>query len=329
MLAAVITRPGPPEVLELREVPPPLPADHEVLVRVHASALNRVDLLQRLGRYAAPPGVSAEIPGIEFAGEVAATGSGVTRWRLGDRVFSIIGGAAHAQVLIAHEDELARIPDHLTWTEAAAVPEAFITAFDALFTQAHLASGERVLVHAAGSGVGLAAIQLASASGCLVFGTVRTAHKLVAARAYGLDDGIATRDPADVPPAVEAWTGGRGVDVVLDLAGGPYLEVSVAVAAQRGRIMVVGTMAGARADVDLRRVLGRRLTITGSVLRSRSHAEKVAVIDAFAGYVVPLFESRRLRPVIDSVFPLSGIADAHRRLESNESFGKVVLDVGR
>ncbi|MGQ0765201.1 MAG: NAD(P)H-quinone oxidoreductase [Gemmatimonadota bacterium] len=323
----MITRPGPPEVLEVREVPQPKPVDREVLVSVRASALNRADLLQRLGRYPPPPGVSPDIPGIEFAGEVVATGSGVSKWSLGDRVFSIIGGAAHAQFLVAHEDELARVPHHLSWTEAAAVPEAFITAFDALFTQARLERGERLLVHAAASGVGLAAIQLARAHGVRVFGSVRTADKLGPARDFGLDDGIATREATDVTTAVEAWTRGQGVDVVIDLVGGPYLAVSVAVAAHRGRIMVVGTMAGAHAELDLRRVLGRRLTITGTVLRSRSHEQKVAVVEAFARHVVPLFESGQLRPVIDSTFPLAQIADAHRRLESNESFGKVVLDV--
>src|SRR5205823_5237606 len=237
MRAAVITRPGGPNVLEIQERPTPTPGRSEVLVRVHASALNRADLLQRAGNYPAPPGVPADIPGMEFAGEVAALGPGASRWRPGDRVFGLTGGGGHAEYLVAHEGTLARIPKALSWIQAGAVPEVFITAHDAMVTQAGVRAGETVLVHAVGSGVGLAAIQLARAWNAIPFGTARTTDKLERAREYGLARGVAVR--TDLEPmitAVAEWTDGRGVDVILDLVGGPYAEANVKAVAPRGRI---------------------------------------------------------------------------------------------
>lgn len=328
MLAAVITRPGPAEVLELREVPTPAPGPHDVLVRVHASALNRADLAQRVGRYAAPPGVPADIPGLEFAGEIAATGSDVSRWRSGDRVFGLVGGGAHAEYVVVHERTVARIPDALPWTEAAAIPEAFLTAYDAMVTQGAMRAGDFVLVHAVASGVGLAAVQVARAWGARPFGTTRREDKLAVARSLGMEDGIAVPDaPAPLVEAVRAWSGGHGADVVLDLVGGGYVAPSVDAAAFKGRLILVGAVGGADARFDGRQVLVKRLRLQGTVMRSRSLPERIAVADTFADEIIPRLERGELRPVIDTVYPLAQVADAHRRLESNDTTGKLILEL--
>lgn len=297
-----------------------------MLVRVRATALNRADLLQRAGRYPAPPGSPADIPGLEIAGEVADVGAAATRWRAGDRVFGIIGGGGNAEFATLHEDELARVPDGMSWEDAAAVPEAFITAHDALVTQAALRSGERVLVHAVGSGVGLAAIQLARTLGGLPFGTARSADKIERARAFGLDAGAVIGAADEMAAAVRAWNA-PGVDVALDLVGGDWLAATVECMAMRGRIVLIGLLAGRSATLNLGTVLTRRLQIRGTVLRSRSAREKADATAAFARDVLPLLGSGQVRPVVDSVFPLERIAEAHALLESNRTFGKVVLRI--
>src|SRR5882762_7672267 len=237
MKAVVITKPGGTEVLEIREVEsPPSPTADRVRVRVRATALNRADILQRKGHYPPPPGAPRDIPGMEFAGEVDQVGPEVRSWEPGQRVFGICGGGAQADYLIVPANHLAPIPTNLGWAEAAAVPEVFITAHDALFTRARLQPGETVLVHAAGSGVGTAAIQLASAAGARAYGTSRTAEKLERAKAFGLEDSIAVgSDPNLFAEAVHKWTGGKGVDVVLDLVGGVYLEGNLNSLAVKGR----------------------------------------------------------------------------------------------
>ncbi len=328
MRAVVITRPGGPEVLAVREVPRPVPGAGEVLVRVHAAGLNRADLLQREGRYPAPAGAPAEIPGLEFAGEVAALGPGVRSWTPGARVFGITGGGAYAEYLVAHERMLVAIPETLDWIAAAAAPEAFITAHDALVTQARLRPSERVLIHAVGSGVGLAAVQLVRAVGAIPYGDARSATKLDAARRWGLEDGaLVEGDPICLVERVRAWTGGVGVDVILDLVGGSYVTAGVAALAPRGRLLLVGILAGREASIPLGRVLGARLTIIGTVLRSRPLEEKIAASQAFAREVVPLLAQGVLRPVVDCVVPLEEARRAHERLESNATIGKVVLAV--
>lgn len=327
MRAAVITRPGGPEVLEILDVPRPLPREGEVLVRVHASALNRADLLQRQGRYPAPPGAPSNIPGLEIAGEVADVGPRVSKWSVGDRVFGIIGGGGNAEFTAIHESELARIPPGLGWEEAAAVPEAFITAHDALVTQAALRAGERVLVHAVGSGVGLAAVQLIRAFLGRSFGTARTPEKVQRARELGLDDGIVIEAADDIVPAIASWTDGAGADVILDLVGGPYLSANVECVANKGRIILVGLLAGRAAMLNLGAILTKRVMIRGTVLRSRPAREKAAATEAFARDVLPLLERGEVRPVIDRSFPLERISEAHALLESNETFGKVVLTI--
>jgi NADPH:quinone reductase len=328
MRAAVITHAGGPESIEIRERDAPSPGPGEILVQVQASALNRADILQREGRYPAPPGAPADIPGLEFAGIVVECGSGATRWPLGSRVFGIVGGGAHAGFLVTSQDTVAMIPDHIGWIEAAAIPEAFITAHDAMVAQAELMAGETVLVHAVASGVGLAAVQLARAWGAIPFGTSRTREKILAARELGLEDGVAIRrDFEPLVRAVDGWTGKRGIDVTLDLVGGPYLAASAQVAALRGRIMIIGSLAGATGEFPLGLVLRKRLQLRGTVLRSRPLTEKIEATGRFEQEVVPLLATGRVKPVIDSVFPLEKIADAHRRMESNESVGKIVIEL--
>jgi NADPH2:quinone reductase len=325
--AVVITEFGGPEVLQVQERPDPVPRDHEVLVRVRASGINRADLLQRMGKYPAPAGVPADIPGLEFAGEVVALGPRTTKWRIGQRVFAITGGGAHAELVVSHEDLLAAIPDPLSWEQAAAVPEVFITAHDAL-SQAGVKAGERVLIHAIGSGVGLAAVQICGALGVIPYGTSRTADKIVRAKEYGLEHGYPTPEP-DSLEQLGDWansiTGSTGFNVVLDLNGGPYFPAGLKALGLKGRIVLIGSVAGARAEVDLRQIFGKRLHIIGTVLRARSLEEKAAATAVFAKDVVPLLASGKIKPVIDSVFALEQIAEAHRRLESNVTFGKVVL----
>ena len=328
MRAVVITRGGGPEVLELEERPTPEPGPGEILVRVHASALNRADLLQRQGHYPAPPGAPADIPGMEYAGEVAALGPSVNEWREGDRVFGIVGGGSYAEYLVTDAKAAARVPSRLSWVDAGAVPEAFITAHDALVAQAGMTAGESVLIHAVGSGVGLASTQVARAWGAMPYGTARSPEKIARAKTLGLEDGVRVGEDVDViAHAVERWTSGRGIAITMDLVGGAYLGASIRAASLRGRIMLVGTVAGRVGTIPIGMILGKRLTLRGTVLRARSLDEKRVVTAAFARDVVPLFESGDLRPTIDSVFDLADVRQAHHRLESNATFGKVVLKV--
>ncbi len=326
MLAVVIAGHGDVNALELREVERPEARADRVRVRVRAAALNRADLLQRRGLYPAPPGAPADIPGLEFAGEVDQIGDDVQRWRVGQRVFGITSGGAQAEYVVVPESHLAEIPAALDWPQAAAVPEVFITAHDALFTQAALQAGETLLVHAAGSGVGTAAIQLGRATGATVYGTARTPEKLARARELGLKDGCTVADDATTfVEAVRRWTGERGIDVVLDLVGAAYGEANIASLAPLGRLVFVGTMSGTRVPFDLGQIMRKRLRLMGTVLRTRTPEEKALAVARFARHVVPLLATGAARPVIDSTYRVQQVREAHRRLESNASFGKVVL----
>jgi putative PIG3 family NAD(P)H quinone oxidoreductase len=331
MRAVVIVSHGGVEGIEVREVERPVAATADrVLVRVHAAALNRADVLQRKGLYPAPPGVVQDIPGLEFSGEVEQIGNEVRSLRVGQRVFGITAGGAQAEYVLVPESTLVEIPSNMDWAEAAAVPEAFITAHDALFTQARLEMGERVLIHAAGSGVGLAAIQLARAGGATVFGTSRTAEKLERARGYGLDETVAVgNDPGVFEKAVSEWTDGAGANVILDLVGGSYLKANLDALAMRGRLMLVGTTGGGAAPFDFGIVMGKRLRITGTVLRARSVEEKTRATRRFAAHVLPLLSREIVRPVIDKVYGMDEVRAAHERMESNESFGKIVLKIAK
>lgn len=324
MKAIVITRPGGPEVLVREDRPVPEPGPGEIRVRIHASALNRADLLQRRGMYPAPPGAPADVPGLEYAGEVDAVGQGAGLWAVGNRVMGIVGGGGHAEFVVVHEREAIRIPQNLGWEEAAAVPEAFLTAYDALFRQLDLKVGERVLIHAVGSGVGTAALQLARAAGAEVIGTSRTRAKLDRARELGLETGIDT-SKEDLAEAVNQATYGTGVHALLDLVGGKLLEASLRVLALRGRAVVVGTTAGSTAEIDLGLLLRRRIHLQGTVLRSRPLEEKIALAREFSGAVLPLISSARIKPVVDTVYSFADIQKAHKRMEENDTFGKIVL----
>jgi putative NAD(P)H quinone oxidoreductase, PIG3 family len=329
MKAVVISKPGGVEALEILEVDPPLvPTADRVRVRVRASALNRADILQRMGRYPPPPGAPSNIPGLEFAGEVELVGPEVREWQTGDRVFGVCGGGAHAEYVTVPSNHLASIPDSLDWVAAAAVPEVFITAHDALFTQANLQPGETVLVHAVGSGVGTAAIQLIRSAGAKAFGTSRTKDKLDRAKEFGLAQSLIVGDPVDVIEAVSAWTGGNGVDVVLDLVGAAYLEANLKALAMRGRMIQVGTTSGSKAMLDFGIMMSKRLTVRGTMLRARSIEEKATATRLFARHVVPLLADGSVKPVIDRSYPLTEVREAHARMESNENFGKIVLVVG-
>jgi NADPH:quinone reductase len=324
MRVIVITRPGGPEVLEEQQRPTPEPGPGEIRVRVHTSAMNRADLLQRMGRYPAPPGAPADIPGLEYAGEVDAVGTGAGLWAVGNRVMGITGGGGHAEYVVVHEREAIRVPYNLSWEEAGAIPEAFLTAFDALFHQLELTMGERVLIHAVGSGVGTAAVQLAHAAGARVLGTSRSPDKLRRVRDLGLDVGIDSAS-GEWAAAVEEATERSGIHAVLDLVGGRYLEQDLRVLGTSGRVIVVGMIGGGKAELNLGLLLRKRIRLIGTVLRSRPLEEKIALAREFSNGVLPLFSSGRIRPVVDRIMPFSEIADAHRLLETNETFGKIVL----
>jgi len=325
MNAIVITGVGGPEVLELRDVATPEPRGDQVRVRVRASGLNRADLLQARGHYPAPAGVPADIPGLEYAGEVDALGPDVTGpLKVGDRVFGIVAGGAQAEYVVTHERMAVPIPTHLDFVEAAAVPEVFLTAHDALVTQGRLGPGERVLIHAVGSGVGTAAAQLAHAMGCTVFGTARTAGKLEQARSLGMDVAIDTSHE-EFAEVVRRETSGEGVQVVLDLLGADALAGNLRALAPRGRLVLVGLLGGREAALDLGLMLAKRLTVIGTTLRARPLEEKIAVTRLFASQVIPWFQRGFVRPVVDSVFPFQAVRDAHSRMASNQTFGKVIL----
>lgn len=328
MKAVYISEFGAEGNLKIRDVAdPPKPKSTEVLVRVKAAGLNRADLLQRKGLYPAPAGYSSNIPGLEFAGEIAEIGERVKNFKIGDRVFGITAGEAQAEYLVADESVLAAIPGNLSFEAAAAVPEAFITAHDAVFAQCALRNDETLLIHAVGSGVGLAALQMAKAAGAKVLGTSRTADKLTRCSDLGMDAGIVVGKEADFSQAAIEMTGGRGVDVVLDLVGASYFKENLASLASKGRMILVGLTGGAAAEFDLRVALQKRLKIMGTVLRARSTEEKAEATKAFADFALPLFESGKIKPNVDEVFDLENVEEAYGYLESNESFGKVVLKI--
>jgi putative PIG3 family NAD(P)H quinone oxidoreductase len=327
MKAVYIKEFGGPENLELREMSdPPKPQNTQILLRVKAAGVNRADLLQVNGNYAPPPGYSPSIPGLEFAGEIAEIGLNVSNYSVGDRVFGITSGEAQAEFVVIEQSLLARIPDNLTFAEAAAVPEVFVTAHDALFTQAGLSKGESLLIHAVGSGVGLAGLQLAKATGCRVFGTSRTQDKLDRCGEFGLDVPIVAATNPRFSEIVKENSAGNGVNVILDLVGGSYFDENLASLGLKGRLMLVGLTGGRSARFDLGIALHKRITIKGTVLRARPTEEKAEAMRGFENNVVPLLATGAVRPNLDTVFPAADAVEAYQYLASNESFGKVVLD---
>jgi putative PIG3 family NAD(P)H quinone oxidoreductase len=325
--AVVLREHGGPEVLVITESTDPVPGPEEVLVRVHATALNRADLLQRMGMYPNPFPADDEIPGLEFAGEVVSCGPRVLMWRPGDRVMGIVSGGAYAEKLVIHERQAMEVPAGMSWTDAAAIPEVFITAWDALVVQGGLTSGRWAMVHAGASGVGTAAIQICRAIGARVIVTC-SAGKVQACRSLGADVVVDYGSQDFVEVAREA-TGGAGVDVVLDVIGGEYVEKNVAALAVKGRIIQVGVMAGKPLPFNIGLLLGKRATITGTVLRARPTEEKIAISRRFAAEMLPLFSTGALRPVVDSVYAFADVAEAQQRMASNANTGKIVLDLDR
>ena len=296
----------------------------QIRVKVRASALNRADLLQRAGNYPVPPGSPEDIAGMEYAGEVDALGQGVQLWKKGDRVMGIIGGGGHAELVTVHEREAMAMPSGMSWENAAAIPEVFLTAYDALFTRLNLRPGETLLIHAVGSGVGTAAVQLARLIGARVIGTARSAEKLARVKELGLDTGI-DASSGDWATAIEKEVRANSVDAILDLVGGNYLEGNLRVLALKGRIVVVGLTAGYMAQFNMGILLRKRGTIVGTTLRARPIEEKIALARDFSARMIPYFESGRLKPIVDRVLAFDQIADAHRAMEANATLGKLVL----
>ena len=315
------------EVIEAGELEVRDPGPGEVMVEIAAAGLNRADVIQRRGFYPAPPGAPPDVPGLEFAGRVVARGPGASLWKDGDPVMAITAGGAMARRITLHERELIGVPAGMPLEDAAAIPEVFLTAWDAMVRQAGLRAGQTALVHAAGSGVGTAAIQLARAVGARPLATSRRAGKLEAVRALGLaeGDGIVAGDPPAFAAEVARLTGGRGAEVVLDTVGGSYFEENVRAVAVRGRIVLLATAGGGTGKAPITMMLGKRVTVIGSVMRARPLEEKIDLARAAAAELVPLFERGLLRPVVDRVLPMHELAAAHARMEADENVGKIVL----
>lgn len=325
MRAVVLHSKGGPEVLTIEEVDDPVPGADEVLIDVAATALNRADLLQRMGLYPDPRGVEPEIPGLEFSGTVVACGDRVRLWRVGDRVMGIEAGGAYAERIAVHERQLLRVPAGIELADAAAIPEVFLTAWDALVLQGGLTSGRWALVHAGASGVGTASIQIAKAIGARIAVTC-SVGKAAACRELGADL-VFERSPHDWLTDARAAVPG-GFDTVLDVIGGDEVDRNLQIVALRGTIVQVGLMGGGRTAVDVGLLLAKRATWVGTTLRTRPIEEKVAVTRRFAAEILPLFDSGALRPIIDSRFAFEAIADGHRHMEANANTGKILVTIG-
>ena len=325
MTVIAIREPGGPEVLVPGTRAVPAPGAGEILVRVRASGVNRPDAMQRQGLYPAPPGAS-DIPGLEIAGEVIACGLDVTRWKRGDRVAALVSGGGYAQYCVAHATHAFAVPDGMSWVEAAAMPETFFTVWHNVIERGALKAGETVLVHGGSSGIGTTAIQFAKARGATVIVTAGSDDKCAACIRLGANHAI-NYATTDFVAATKAATAGRGADVILDMIGGDYIERNYEAAAPDGRIVQIAFQKGAKATVDFRRLMLKRLTHTGSTLRSRSVADKGAIAAAVEAEILPLVRAGRIRPVMDRTFPLREAAAAHSRLESSHHIGKIVLSV--
>ena len=325
MRAVVLRSHGGPDVLQFEDVASPVIGEQDVLVTVAATALNRADLLQRMGFYPNPFPSGPEIPGLEFAGTVAAIGEKVTAWSVGDRVMGITSGGAYAEQLAIHERQAMAVPSGMSLQDAAGIPEVFITAWDALVVQGGLTSGRWAMVHAGASGVGTAAIQICKAIGARIVVTC-SGGKVDACRALGADV-VVDYGSQDFVAEVAAATGGAGVDVILDVIGGDYVERNIASLAVKGHIIQVGVMAGKPVPFNVGLLLGKRASITGTVLRARPLEEKIAISQRFASEMLPLFATGQLKPVIDSVYAFADIASAHEYMASNGNVGKIVITV--
>jgi putative PIG3 family NAD(P)H quinone oxidoreductase len=325
MRAVVLRSHGGPDVLQFEDVASPVIGEQDILVTVAATALNRADLLQRMGFYPNPFPSGPEIPGLEFAGTVAAIGEKVTAWSVGDRVMGITSGGAYAEQLAIHERQAMAVPSGMSLQDAAGIPEVFITAWDALVVQGGLTSGRWAMVHAGASGVGTAAIQICKAIGARIVVTC-SGGKVNACRALGADV-VVDYGTQDFVAEVAAATGGAGVDVILDVIGGDYVERNIASLAVKGHIIQVGVMAGKPVPFNVGLLLGKRASITGTVLRARPLEEKIAISQRFASEMLPLFATSQLKPIIDSVYTFADIASAHEYMATNGNVGKIVITV--
>ena len=325
MRAVVLRSHGGPDVLQFEDVASPIIGEQDILVTVAATALNRADLLQRMGFYPNPFPSGPEIPGLEFAGTVAAIGEKVTAWSIGDRVMGITSGGAYAEQLSIHERQAMAVPSGVSLHDAAGIPEVFITAWDALVVQGGLTSGRWAMVHAGASGVGTAAIQICKAIGARIVVTC-SGGKVEACRTLGADV-VVDYGTQDFVAEVAAATGGAGVDVILDVIGGDYVERNIASLAVKGHIIQVGVMAGKPVPFNVGLLLGKRASITGTVLRARPLEEKIAISQRFASEMLPLFSTGQLKPVIDSVYAFTDIASAHEYMATNGNVGKIVITV--
>src|SRR5689334_13909568 len=325
MTAIAISASGGPEMLVPQRRPTPQPGAGEVLVKVAAAGVNRPDVMQRRGLYP-PPAGATDIPGLEIAGEVVALGAGVRRWKLGDKVMALVVGGGYAEYCPAHESHALPVPEDLTLTAAAAIPETFFTVWHNAFERGRLQSGETLLVHGGSSGIGTAAIQLAKAFGARVIATAGSVGKCEACRRLGADAAVNYKEE-DFVAAAKAATGGRGADVILDMVGGDYIERNYEAAAVEGRVVQIAFQGSPKATVDFRRIMLKRLTHTGSTLRARSVADKGAIARAVETNALPLLASGKVRPVMDSTFALRKAADAHARMETSAHIGKIVLTV--
>jgi putative PIG3 family NAD(P)H quinone oxidoreductase len=325
MKAIVVSQPGGPDRLELRDVPDPAPGAHQILIDVHATALNRADLLQRRGLYPAPPG-ETDILGLECAGVVSAVGADVSAVSVGDRVMALLAGGGYAERVVVHERLAMPIPKSLGFKEAAAIPEAFLTASEALFSVARLEPNEWVLIHAAAGGVGSAALQLGLEQGAHVLCSAGSDEKLERIRELGASATVNYKT-GDFSALARELTQDRGLDVILDFIGAAYWDKHMSCIGSGGRLVSIGLLGGSRVDLDLSRVLRHRLQILGIVMRSRNVEEKSAITQRFVRRWLPLFEDGRLRTLIDSVYPLADAAQAHERMEQNLNIGKIVLSV--
>ncbi len=325
MKAIAITKPGGPEVLELHEIARPEPGHGEILIRVEAAGVNRPDTIQRMGFYAPPPG-APETPGLEVAGEVVATGPGVTLWKAGERVCALLGGGGYAEYATVHETHALPVPKGFSLIEAAALPETFFTVWTNVFERGALKAGETFLVHGGTSGIGTTAIQLARIFGARVFTTAGSADKCAACLQLGAEAAINYREQ-DFVAEVKKLTGGRGVDVILDMVGGDYIARNIQSAAQDGRIVSIAFLNGSVAEINFMPVMLKRLTLTGSTLRPRSIEEKAALARALREKVWPLLDAGRVRPRIDATFPLAEAAKAHELMEKSSHIGKIMLTI--
>ena len=325
MRAVEITKPGPPEVLALTERPVPVPAAGELLIKVAAAGVNRPDVMQRMGHYPPPAGIT-DIPGLEVAGTVESVGGDVRNWKAGDRVCALVAGGGYAEYCVAPEPQCLPVPERVDLLPAAAIPETFFTVWTNLFERGRLQAGESVLIHGGSSGIGTTAIQLARARSARVFATAGSAEKCAACEHLGAERAINYRE-ADFVAVIKEATGGRGVDVVLDMVGGDYLARNLEILATEGRLVQIAVLGGAKGTLNLITMMQRRLTLTGSTLRARPLADKAAIAAAVHAHVWPLLEAGTVRPVIHATFPLSAAASAHRVLESGAHIGKLVLVV--